>query len=138
MFVAEGTLTRWPGFGRKSVITDEVRRIVEEQMRRDDETTASQLHVHLTSLRYTLNLQTILRCRTSLGWTFRGSAYCQLIRDANKQKRLKFSRDHRSDSFADVIFIDECSVQLASHRRRCCRKQQGISPGKALHKEWHA
>ena len=123
MSAAEGTLARRPGSGRKSVITDEVRRVVEEQMRRDDETTASQLHVHLTSLGYTLSLQTILRCRTSLGWTFRGSAYCQLIRDVNKQKRLDFARDHRSDSFADVIFTDECSVQLESHRRRCCRKQ---------------
>ena len=92
-------------------------------MRRDDETTASQLHVLLTSLGYTLNLQTILRCRTSLGWTFRGSAYCQLIRDVNKQKRLDFAREHRSDNFANVIFTDECSVQLESHRRRCCRKQ---------------
>ena len=92
-------------------------------MRRDDETTASQLHVLLTSLGYSLDLRTILRCRTSLGWTFRGSAYCQLIRDVNKQKRLEFARDHRSDNFANVIFTDECSVQLESHRRRCCRKQ---------------
>ena len=53
MSAAEGTLARRPGSGRKSVITDEVRRVVEEQMRRDDETTASQLHVHLTSLGYT-------------------------------------------------------------------------------------
>ena len=63
------------GSGRRSVITVEVCRIVEKQMRRDDETTASQLYVHLTSLGYALNLRTILCCRTSLGWTFRGSAY---------------------------------------------------------------
>ena len=30
----------------------------------------------------------VLRCRTYLGWTFRGSSYCQLIRHENKQKRL--------------------------------------------------
>jgi len=105
------------------VITEEVRRIVEEQMRRDDETTASQLHVLLVSMGYTLNLRTVLRCRTSLGWTFRGSAYCQLIRDVNKQKRLDFARAHRSDNFANVIFTDECSVQLETHRRRSCRKE---------------
>ena len=40
--VAEGTLARRPGSGRKSVITDEVQQIVEEQMRHDNETTASQ------------------------------------------------------------------------------------------------
>ena len=123
IFIAQGTITRQGGSGRRTVITEEIRKIVEEQMRRDDETTASQLHVLLTSLGYALNLRTILRCRTSLGWTFRGSAYCQLIRDVNKQKRLDFARANRSDNFANVIFTDECSVQLESHRRRCCRKE---------------
>jgi len=102
---------------------EEVKNVVEQQMRRDDETTASQLHVILTTLGYSISLRTILHCRTSLGWTFRGSAYCQLIRDVNKQKRLDFSLDHRQDNFANVIFTDECSVQLESHRRRCCRKE---------------
>ena len=53
---AQGTLARLSGSGRRSVITAEVCRIVEEQMRRDDRTTASQLHVHLTSLGYTFDL----------------------------------------------------------------------------------
>ena len=118
-----GNIARLPGSGRKSLITDEIRRVVEQQMRLDDETTASQLFVHLRNLGYRLNLRTILRCRTSLGWTFQGSAYCQLIRDVNKQKRLEFALNHRGDTFDDVIFTDECSVQLESHRRRCCRKK---------------
>jgi len=97
--------------------------IVERQMRLDDETTASQLYVLLSSLGHHLNLRMILRCRTSLGWTFCGSAYCQLIRQLNKQKRLDFAREHQNDNFMNVVFTDECSVQLESHRRRCCRKQ---------------
>ena len=48
----------------------------------------------------------------SLGWTFRGSAYCQLIRDANKRKRLEWARQYASDDFEDVIWADEASVQL--------------------------
>ena len=89
----------------------------------DNETTASHLHVHLTSLGHTINLWTILCCRTSLGWTFRESAYCQLIHDVNKQKQLEFARDHKSNNFANVNLTDECSVQLESHRWRCCCKQ---------------
>ena len=54
---------------------------------------------------------------------FRGSAYCQLICEPNKQKRLEFAREHRNDNFANIVFTDECSVQLESHRRQCCRKQ---------------
>jgi len=72
MYIAEGTITQQAGSGRKTVITDEVRRIVEKQMHGDDETTASQLHVLLASLGHTLNVRTILCCRTSLVWVFGG------------------------------------------------------------------
>ena len=58
--IAQGNLARQSGNGRRSVITAEVCKIVEEQMRHDDKTTASQLHVHLTSLGYTLDLRTTL------------------------------------------------------------------------------
>ena len=62
--------------------------IVEQQMRKDDETTATHLSEILRQNRISISLRTVLRCREQLGWTFRGSAYCQLIRDVNKQKRL--------------------------------------------------
>jgi len=34
---------------------------------------------------------TTVCCRTSLGWMFRESEYCQLIREINKQKRLNLA-----------------------------------------------
>ena len=37
-----------------------------------------------------LSVSTVLRCRKALGWTSRGSAYCQLIREGNKGKRLEW------------------------------------------------
>ena len=117
-----GTIARSAGSGRRTLITEEVKTIVEQQMRRDDETTTSQLHVLLVQQGYRMDLRTVLHCRTSLGWTFQGSAYCQLIRDVNKQKRLDFAWENRSDNFANVIFTDECSVQLETHRRHCCCK----------------
>ena len=80
-FLRRGTSTiAWqPGSGRETKITDDIQRVVEHQMHQNDETTASQVHVLLSSLGYNLDLRTILCCRTALGWTFRGSAYCQLI-----------------------------------------------------------
>ena len=81
-----GSIARAPGSGRPTKVTAEVKKIVEEQMRLDDKTTAVQLHALLNSRGYQLSLRTILRCRTSRGWMFRGSSYCQLIREANKQK----------------------------------------------------
>ena len=125
MFKETGTIGRRQGSGRPSKITEDVKKIVEEQMRADDETTAHQLQALLVSKGYGLSLRTVLRCRVTLGWTFRGSSYCQLIREENKRKRLEWARKHlheAAEGFQDVIFTDEASVQLETHRRFCCRK----------------
>ena len=119
---ASGTTHRIPGSGRRSKATEEVRRLVEEQMRKDDETTAVQLHALLLDEGFQLSLRTILRYRVSLGWTFRGSSYCQLIRDDNKIKRFEWAQKHVSDNFDDVIWSDECTVQLETHHWFACRK----------------
>ena len=74
-----GSINRRGGSGRRSKQTAAVKAIVEEAMRADDETTATQLRAILIAKGYSLSLSTLLRCRKSLGWTFRGSAYCQMI-----------------------------------------------------------
>ena len=84
------SIARKPGSGRLSKVTSRVKELVEEQMQRDDETTATQLHSFLITKGINISLKTILRCRKSLGWTFRGSSYCQFIREQNKQKRVKW------------------------------------------------
>lgn len=122
-FREDGTILRRVGTGRPSKVTAEVKAIVEEQMRLDDETTAFQLHRLLTEKGYNLTRRTILRCRTQLGWTFRGSSYCQLIRVANKEKRLAWALRNRNGTFEDVVWSDESSIQLETHRRFCCRKK---------------
>ena len=122
VYKVTGTICRQPGSGRPLKVTAEIKAIVERQMELDDETTAHQLHCLLEKKGYVISLATILRCRISLGWTFRGSAYCQLIREANKAKRLAWAKEYRDDTFEDVIYTDECSVQLETHRRFCCRK----------------
>ena len=65
----------------------------------------------------------MLCSREQLGWTFRGSAYCQLIRNVNKEKRLLWALQHQNDRFENVIFSDEASIQLETHRKRCYRKK---------------
>ena len=117
-----GSVQRRSGSGRLSKVTMQVKELVEEQMQKDDETTAYQLHHLLVENGIEISLKTVLRCCTTLGWTFRGSAYCQLIRDANKVKRLQWSEEHKDDNFDDVIWTDEATVQLETHRRFCCRK----------------
>ena len=60
-----GSIGRRPGSGRPSKITEEIKQIVEEQMRKDDETSAFQLHALLLSRGHYLSIRTILRCRTT-------------------------------------------------------------------------
>ena len=93
-------------------MTREIKLLIEEEMKRDDETTAYQLHSLLVSKGHSISLKTILRCWTSLGWTFRGSAYCQLIREVNKQKRLAWVLKYRDYSFENVIWTDESTIQI--------------------------
>ena len=112
-YQSSGTIHRLPGSGRVSKITEEIRGIVEETMRADDETTAVQLHKLLSDKGYAISLRTVLRCRVSLGWTFRGSSYCQLIRGVNKEKRLVFAQQYLGKNFSNVIFTDECSIRIA-------------------------
>lgn len=127
-FKENGSISRRPASGRPSKITNEVLKIVEEQMEADDETTATQLQKILSNHHIYLSLTTILRLRTKLGWTFRGSFYCQLIRHENKMKRLKWAMQYEhftsiEDSFGDVVWTDESTIQMESHRRYCCRKR---------------
>ena len=92
-------------------------------MNLDDETTATQLHKILTHHGISLSLRTVLRCREQLGWTFRGLAYCQLIQDVNKQKRPEWAIANLADCFENVIYSDEASIQIETHRLRCYRKK---------------
>ena len=104
-------------------MTPEVLRIVDEQRQLDDETTAVQLFHLLKQKGHPLSLRTILRCHKSLGWTFRGIKYCQLIRGVNKQKRLEWAQNNQNIDFEDIVWTDESTIQLETHMRFCCRKK---------------
>ena len=67
---ATESIARRIGSGRPSKITAEIKQLVEEQMRINDETIAYQLHRLLTEKGYSIALRTVLRCRTLLGWMF--------------------------------------------------------------------
>lgn len=117
------SIARKPGSGLPPKLSPAIQQIIEDTMRNDDETTATQLQHKLASYNVYISLATIVRNRLQLGWTYRGSAYCQLIRQANKVKRLDFARKYLHDSFEDVIWTDETSVQLETHKRYCYRKE---------------
>ena len=116
------TISRKEGSGLNAKLSPAIQQVIENAVREDDETTATQLQAMLAAKDIFISLSTIVRNRLALGWSYRGSAYCQLIRGANKEKRLVWARAHLQDDFQDVIWSDETTVQLETHRRRCYRK----------------
>ena len=109
------TIARKPGSGLPAKLSPAVQQIIEDAMREDDETTATQLQAKLASHEIHVSLATILHSRKQLQWVYHGSAYCQLIRHENKEKRLNWARTFLHDSFDDVIWSDETTVQLQTH-----------------------
>ena len=45
-----------------------------------------------------------------------------MIRPVNKIKRFEWAQEYLTDDFKDVIWTDETTVQLETHKRFCCRK----------------
>ena len=127
-----GSLLRNRGSGRPTKVTIDVLAIVDERMKEDDETTAKHLHALLNERGHQMSMSTIIRCRKELGWTFRGSAYCQMIRDANKVKRKEWAMLYLDEALAEncfqnVVWTDESSICLEAHKKRCYR-QKGCPP----------
>ena len=92
-------------------------------MRADNETTATQLHVLLTSCDVSISLTTIVRSQQILGWSFRGLKYCQLIR-AETIWAIENLHEVLTDGFDNVTWTDETTVQLESHRTHSYKKGQ--------------
>ena len=109
-------------------------------MAENDECTASDLKELLTAKFGVENVQyserTISRIRSELGWTFTTARYCQAIRDSNKEKRVTWVNKclDNEERFSDVIFTDECTVQLECHRRKSFRKKNAPRKLKYRHK----
>jgi len=122
-FAERGYIGRKPGSGMTLKLSPAILELIEQCMQEDDETTATQLQTRLAAHNVHVSLSTVLRNRRQLGWIYRGSAYCQLIRNENKQKRLEWAQRNLHDTFEDVIWTDEASIQLDWHKRYSCRKE---------------
>ena len=93
-------------------------------MQQDDETTGQELVSFLQCEEgVNFSVRTARRGRQWLGWTSRGTAYCQLIREGNHAKRLEWARENLGVCFENVIWSDETTVQLESHQRFSCKKR---------------
>ena len=107
--------------GRPTKAGSPVKRKIDEVYRRDPEVTASELknvlEQEFPSLR--MGVSTVKRARKMAGWICTQTRYCQMVRDANKIKRLEFCQKviDTNDDFNNIIFTDESSVELSQQQR---------------------
>ena len=103
---------------------------IDESLKKNDEITARILRDDLLKEwpDLAVSISTIKRARYQLGWRATRPKYCQLVREANKAKRLDWCKDRlmENEQFDNVIFTDECSVQLDSHGRLCFCKEKEV------------
>lgn len=146
----QSTIARWnetgsvrdrPRIGQAKTIPLSHYRLIDDAMADSDEHTAGDLKKLLIDQfgedEVTCSERTITRERNDLGWVFTTARYCQAIRDANKLKRVVWvnQRLEEEEQFRDVIFTDECTVQLECHRRKSFRQKN--APRKLMYRHKH-
>ena len=115
---------------RKTILNKDQVRFIDKAMENNDELTGRQLHELLLEIwpDLQISITTIKKVRRMLGWVCSRPKYCQLVRELNKQKRVEWCTERiaTQENFDDVIFTDECSIQLDNHGRLCFRKRGSV------------
>ena len=72
------------------------------------------------------SVSTVKRAHKALGWSAKETWYCTLISEINKEKKMTWYMDciaERDLQLSDVIWTDESSIQLESHRKVTYQKK---------------
>jgi hypothetical protein len=76
------------------------------------------------------NKSTVQIAIDAAGFTATAPRYGQMVRNVNKEKRVRFAEAciANDDNFNDVIFTDECSVQLHDNKIVVYRLMDSVAP----------
>ncbi len=113
---------------RRSKLTKQQFEFVDEAMDANVELTSRQLFAMLSDKFPDLHvsLTTVKRARRALGWSSKKTRYCALISHINEEKRMTWCMDRVAEAdleLSDVIWTDESSIQLESHRKVTYQKK---------------
>jgi len=111
-----GSVANLTRSGRPTKLSLEANAFIVQQMQSNDEMLSAQIQKKLAKHGITVSSSTVRRSCKKQGWTW--TAYCQLIRDANKVKGLEYAQRimQSGDTFDNVTFSDECSISLVQYR----------------------
>ena len=127
-FAMHGRIADFKRKSRDEIFKSTHYEFIDKWMYENDELTAyallNKLKNQFPDIKPSLSLETVRRGRRKLGWVSTTPKYCQLIREVNKDKNLAWCKEQKADeTFDNVIWSDECSVQLEAHSLRCYRKE---------------
>ena len=122
------TIKDLPKAHRPRLLNNDMINAIEDSLR-SDELTARKLKETMARVFPNLpnvSISTMKHYRKKLGWVCTRPHYCQLVREANEEKRKTWcqAQINNQERFEDVILTDECTVQLDSHGRLCFRKEK--------------
>ena len=106
--------------------------IIRETLEKDYTTSARGVMRILESHGTVISLTTVKKPISAAGYCASQPRYCQMIRDRIKEKRVEFCEElvSANDTFEDVIFSDECSIQLHDNKTVAYRKKDRCAPMK--------
>ena len=114
----------------KTILNKDQVRFIDKAMENNDKLTGRQLHELLLEIwpDLQISISTIKRVKRMLGWVCSRPKYCQLVRELNKLRRVEWCTEQiaAQEDFGNVIFTDECSIQLDNHGRLCFRKRGSV------------
>ena len=107
-------------------VTTEMLDFIDNTMKNDDGVSAPKLTIEFNRKFDGVNFSVskVKRLRKKLGWLASKTKYCQLIREVNKLKRLAYAKLclERNDTFDDVLWTDECIIQMEQNRKISYRR----------------
>ena len=119
------------------IVTETDTAIIRETFQQDPFSSSSDVRRRLCSHSTILSRASVKRAIGKAGYVNSKPRYCQLIRHVNMEKRVEFCRSliESNDRLENIIFSDECSVQLHNNRTTSYRQNGTLTPhiGKPKH-----
>ncbi|CAG2208516.1 unnamed protein product [Mytilus edulis] len=111
-------------------ITDQDINFVKTALTENPTRTATDIKHILADKGTHTSKSTVRKVIDAAGFTASKPRYGQMVRDVNKEKRVQFAREviSNDDHFNNVIFTDECSVQLHNNKIVIYREKDSVAP----------
>ena len=99
-------------------VTLELLDFIDKEMEKDDELTSVTLQRRISKqFSVEFSVSKVKDLRKKLGWLAEKTRYCQMVRQVNRAKRKTYAEECllSKEQFDDVIFSDECNIQLETN-----------------------